>query len=306
MSNPINISRAPEEAMARRLRQIEEDNGYPVKLRIAGAGGGAEGAPGKDGATWYSGEGAPAGGLGANNDFYLRTSNEDVYKKVAGVWGIITNIKGEKGAAGAEGPEGPAGVSTMSGFKEPCRVATTGNVTISTALNEGDSIDGVSLVNGNRVLVMNQTTKSQNGIYVVSASPGRATDADAAGELVAGTQVMVTEGSVHADRAFKLTTNGTITPGSTEQVWAPVVPKFSYGTTSTSFPTSPNATPKEVEHLLGTTPIAVVVSIYESAGTSTVVCNAGNLTSTKFTVYGRYIPGTNITNTIEIAYIVVF
>jgi hypothetical protein len=52
------------------------------------------------GSAWYDGAGAPAGGLGEDGDYYLRTSNGDVYSKVAGVWGVIGNIMGPTGAAG--------------------------------------------------------------------------------------------------------------------------------------------------------------------------------------------------------------
>ena len=55
---------------------------------------GTDGADGPPGATWYSGAGEPATGLGINNDFYLRTSNEDVYKKAGGTWSIDTNLSG--------------------------------------------------------------------------------------------------------------------------------------------------------------------------------------------------------------------
>jgi len=49
---------------------------------------------------WHSGAGAPSVGLGDNGDFYLRTSNNDVYKKAAGVWAVVTNIQGSSGSAG--------------------------------------------------------------------------------------------------------------------------------------------------------------------------------------------------------------
>lgn len=54
-----------------------------------------------------------------------------------------------------------------------CRAATTANITIATALNNGDTLDGVSLVTGDIVLVKNQSAPAQNGIYVVAASPAR-------------------------------------------------------------------------------------------------------------------------------------
>jgi len=58
----------------------------------------------------------------------------------------------------------------------PVLVATTANIAIATALNAGDAIDGVTLADGNRVLVKNQSTGSQNGIYIVGPTPSRAFD----------------------------------------------------------------------------------------------------------------------------------
>jgi hypothetical protein len=62
---------------------------------------GADGEPGADGSKWYNGEGAPAGELGVDGDYYLRTSNGDVYEKQSGSWVIIGNLKGEPGESGA-------------------------------------------------------------------------------------------------------------------------------------------------------------------------------------------------------------
>lgn len=64
---------------------------------------GADGANGAPGSVWYSGAGAPGAGLGLNGDFYLNTTNGDVYEKAGGAWGVITNITGPTGAAGADG-----------------------------------------------------------------------------------------------------------------------------------------------------------------------------------------------------------
>jgi hypothetical protein len=105
------------------------------------------------------------------------------------------------------------------------RAATTGNVTISTALNGGDVIDGVTLVNGDRVLVANQTNKTENGIYVAGASPARATDADSAGELSGGTLVYVEQGTKFGGRQMEISTVGSITPGTTPHEWETVTPK---------------------------------------------------------------------------------
>lgn len=68
---------------------------------------GTQGNPGAAGATWSSGSGVPSGG--ADGDFYLRTSNDDVYKKVSGSWGVIANIKGSTGSTGSQGIQGIQG-----------------------------------------------------------------------------------------------------------------------------------------------------------------------------------------------------
>jgi len=105
-------------------------------------------------------------------------------------------------------------------WKESVRAATTANGTLATAFANGQVIDGVTLVTGNRILLKNQTTGTENGIYTVTAgAPTRATDADAVGELE-GAAVFVQEGTVNADQGWVCTTNGAITPGSTSTAWA--------------------------------------------------------------------------------------
>jgi len=90
--------------------------------------------------------------------------------------------------------------------KDSVKVATTGNITISTALNSGDSIDGVTLADNDRVLVKDQSTASQNGIYVVGSSPARSADL-AAGADAAGMFTFVEQGTVNADNGFVCTSN---------------------------------------------------------------------------------------------------
>ena len=100
-------------------------------------------------------------------------------------------------------------------IKESVRVATTANITIATALNVGDTIDGVTLADGDRVLVKNQSTGSQNGIYVAGSSPVRSADANTSSEVTSGLFVFVEEGTANADNGYVLTTNDTITLDST-------------------------------------------------------------------------------------------
>src|SRR3990167_6796982 len=86
------------------------------------------------------------------------------------------------------------------------RAATTANITIATALNNGDSLDGLTLADGELVLVKNQTTASQNGIYTVSAAPARATGFDTWDEHV-GAILNVQEGTVNAGLSYRNTNN---------------------------------------------------------------------------------------------------
>ena len=96
-----------------------------------------------------------------------------------------------------------------------CRAATTGNVTLSSDLQNGDSLDGITLATGDRVLVKDQSTGSQNGIYTVVASgtASRDTDFDAIGEL-AGQLVIIQEGTVNAEKMFLCTTDSDASLGS--------------------------------------------------------------------------------------------
>jgi hypothetical protein len=77
--------------------------------------------------------------------------------------------------------------------------ATTANITLATDVENGDTLDGITLATGNRILIKNQTTQSENGIYVVAASgaPSRATDFDAPAEIDGGDFVFVTGGTVN-------------------------------------------------------------------------------------------------------------
>lgn len=100
-------------------------------------------------------------------------------------------------------------------WKEPVRAATTANITLSGA----QSIDGVSVIAGDRVLVKSQSTGSANGVYVAAAGAWtRATDFDAASELV-GASCFVSEGTTLGNSVWVNTTDAPITVGSTALVF---------------------------------------------------------------------------------------
>ena len=107
-----------------------------------------------------------------------------------------------------------------SDYKASVRVVTVANVNLSGGAPT--SVDGVTLVANDRVLVTAQSTGSQNGIYRVktlgTGSNGtwvRSKDADTNDDVTAGMVVMVTEGTTYADTQWKLTTNDAITVGTT-------------------------------------------------------------------------------------------
>lgn len=104
--------------------------------------------------------------------------------------------------------------------KQSVRVATTAAINLASDLEAGDTIDGVELVAGDRVLVKNQGTATENGIYVAVASGAASRSSDAngtadIGELTPGTFTFVEEGTDNSDKGFVVSTNGTITIGTT-------------------------------------------------------------------------------------------
>lgn len=104
------------------------------------------------------------------------------------------------------------GLANGVDWKASVRLATTANITLSGT----QVIDGVTAASGNRVLVKDQTTQSANGIYVVAAGAWtRATDADTSAEVTGGLATWVSEGTTNGDTGWVLTTNDTITLGST-------------------------------------------------------------------------------------------
>jgi len=106
-------------------------------------------------------------------------------------------------------------VATGLDVKASVRVATTENIDLSTGGLL--TIDGVTLKDGDRVLVKDQTTASENGIYVAhSGAWTRATDADSDNEVTAGMFTFVEEGNTNADKGFVLTTDNPITLGTTD------------------------------------------------------------------------------------------
>ena len=101
--------------------------------------------------------------------------------------------------------------------KQSVKVATTTAGTLATSFANGQSIDGYTLVTGDRILIKNQSTASENGIYTVNASgaPTRAVDADVNADVTAGLFTFVEQGTANADTGWVLTSDGPVTLGTT-------------------------------------------------------------------------------------------
>lgn len=104
-------------------------------------------------------------------------------------------------------------------WKDEVRAASTANGTLASAFANGSTLDGITLATNDRILLKDQTTPAENGVYTVNASgaPTRAVDADSTAELENAT-VFVSNGTVNADKAYTQTATVT-TPGTTAQTW---------------------------------------------------------------------------------------
>lgn len=99
-----------------------------------------------------------------------------------------------------------AALQANLGRRGTVRAATTANITIATALNNADTLDGVTLATGDLVLVKNQSAPAENGVYEVGVSPARATEFDTWNDHP-GALLAVQEGTTQADTLWLCTTN---------------------------------------------------------------------------------------------------
>tara|TARA_R100001509_G_scaffold143568_1_gene99419 strand:- start:941 stop:2242 length:1302 start_codon:yes stop_codon:yes gene_type:complete len=157
-------------------------------------------------------------------DTQVRTSRLDQMAAPTGSVSLnsqtITNLSDPVNAQDAATKGFVEATSQGLDVKDSVKAATTGNITISTALNNGDTLDGVTLADNDRVLVKDQSTSSQNGIYIVGSSPARASDL-AAGADAAGMFTFVEQGTVNADNGFVCTSNkGSAVVGTNDLTFA--------------------------------------------------------------------------------------
>jgi hypothetical protein len=186
------------------------------------------GARGSRGATGPMGFSVPAGGL--TGQYLVKDSNADyVYSWHDFNATTVTDALGYVPLTPTEAASKAYVDSIVSGFavKAPVKTASTANLTLSGE----QTVDGIALVAGDRILVKDQTTASQNGIYVVATGAWtRSTDLDTWAET-AGAFVFVEEGTSNADLGFLCTSDPGGTMDTTSITWS----RFStYGTNLTA------------------------------------------------------------------------
>jgi phage-related tail fiber protein len=169
--------------------------------------------------------------------------------------------------------------------KQSVRAATTTNI----SLTGPQTIDGVSIVAGDRVLVKNQTTGANNGIYVAAAgSWSRASDADSNAEVTPGMFTFVEEGTANADSGWVLTNDGTVTLGTTALTFAQFsgAGQITAGDGLTKSGNTINVVTASAQR--------IVVNA-DSIDLATTAVAAGTYKSVTVDAYGRVTAGTNPT-----------
>ena len=147
------------------------------------------------------------------------------------------------------------------------RAATTANIDLTADLQNGDTLDGLTLATGEKVLVKNQTDASENGIYdvVASGTATRNSDYDAIAEL-AGQIVVVQEGTTNADTIYLCTTDTSATLGSSNITFTIITPANVGTVTSVGVSDA------------GSSEFTVTNSPITSSGTITLAVNSINAT----------------------------
>ena len=170
--------------------------------------------------------------------------------------------------------------------KTPVRVATTANITLSGT----QSIDNVFVSAGDRVLVKNQNTTSENGVYDVSSGPwGRSADSNQAEELV-NAFYFVQEGLTQQATGFVQSTPGPITVGS-----SPIV--FNQFSGAADYTAGAGLTKTGLTFDVGTASSSRIVVNADNIDLATTGVVAGTFTKITVDAYGRATTGANATTT---------
>ena len=159
--------------------------------------------------------------------------------------------------------------------------ASTANVNISNALEAGDTIDGVTLVSGDRVLLKDQSTATENGLYLAVGSGAGAASRDPEHDSIAelsGGMITVNQGSANDNKIFLCTTDSSGSIGSTNITYTQVTPS------NTGTVESVGITQSGSEFTIGNTPITSTGNITLNVNriSSTKIGANGNVSDTEF------------------------
>jgi peptidyl-tRNA hydrolase len=184
--------------------------------------------------------------------------------------------------------------------------ATTANVNLTNGLEAGDTIDGVTLVAGDRVLVKDQSTASENGLYlaVSSGAASRDPEHDTIAELSGG-MVVVNQGSTNDNKIFLCTTDNTGSVGSTSITYSQVTPQNNGTVTSVGIADGGSS-----EFTVGSSPVTssgnitltvnsiahTKISGLGTAATQTVGTSANNVVQLNGSAQLPAVDGSNLTN----------
>lgn len=150
------------------------------------------------------------------------------------------------------------------------RVASTVNVNTA---SPGATIDGITMVSGDRVLLKDQNTPSQNGIYLwngAAVAMTRTTDADVSGEFLDGNTVGVQDGTVNADTEWTYVTTGAVTLGTTSLRFTRSFPAYGQRTKDFWTPgTNPKIEPRD-RAIAGTNVTALTTQVIYAVGGVTI------------------------------------
>jgi hypothetical protein len=180
-------------------------------------------------ANIYSASADPTTPTPQSGDVYYNTTSSILRRYNGSTWADLGGSATYLATVSSTAPSSPVsgqvwldttapGLSNTA-FKAPVLVATTANITLSGT----QTIDGVAVVAGDRVLVRSQTASQDNGIYVVSAGAWtRATDANTA-LLCAGAEVTVNSGTATGGFTYDTDFKSTDTLGTTAMTWNQVL-----------------------------------------------------------------------------------
>lgn len=194
------------------------------------------------------------------------------------------------------------GGSSLNAYKEAVKVASTANAaTLTTAFQNGSVVDDITLVTGDRVLIKNQSTASQNGIYIVNASgsPTRAADFDTTGaEVNNGAIIPIISGTRNGGTIWTLTSGGGTIGNSF--IFTPLNGSYVQGMTTPPITTGVNAIVMGNAATATNSSLVIGTSAFGAGPTAIAIGTSANGSSNAIAIGSSAIANANAVNSIAI------